>query len=307
MKFLMSVAGLVLDLFVKRITRPHNVYTKLAVAALLLSGGAFLSPLWEKALEAYVASSTGCECGESVPSIAAGATFLLLSFLFASLSNRASSDAAETIVNSKSVSAPLTVCSSKIYCYCGSILAISDVDLVITSENTNLHLGSIGGTSVSGRIRRLGASFNSDGTLAVDHIQNDIDQWKAKQPHCGPYGIGVCIPSEPHNAKSRGIKKVIHAIALEKRDSGVNYVDESAVRNIIDFSIKYAIEHQYSSIFVPVFGAGSGGLSGEDAVSITIRALVESIRQANCALDIYVGTYRVSDAANVTSRLLKLR
>ena len=81
----------------------------------------------------------------------------------------------ESLIDSKTISAPAMVGNSKIYCYCGSVMAISGIEVVVTSENTNLHLGSISGTSVSGRIRRLSASFNSDGTLHIDHLQNARD------------------------------------------------------------------------------------------------------------------------------------
>lgn len=307
MKFVASIVGFGLELFIKSITRPQNVYTKLAVASLLLFGGSFITPFWEKVAEVLLSSSTNCQCGNSIPFIAYGPIFLLLTILFALLSNRAATHDSEAIVNPVSISAPITIGLSSVHCYCGSVLAISKIDVLVTSENTDLHLGSIGGTSVSGRVRRLGASFNSDGTLASDYIKNDIDFWKAQQIHGGPYGLGICIPTEPHNAASRGIKKVIHAIALKKLDSGVNYVDEAAVRKIIDFSIEYSVDNNFDSMFLPVFGAGSGGLFGDEAVLKSMNSLVASIKESNCRLNIYVGTYRASDALRVASKLLKLK
>nr|WP_315430374.1 hypothetical protein [uncultured Albidiferax sp.] len=185
------------------------------------------------------------------------------------------------------------------------MLSISNIDVVVTSENRDLDLGSINGTSVSGRVRRLAASFNSDGTLSEDHLLSKINNWKSTQPHSGPFGLGQCIASLPFNSAHLGIKSIIHAIAIEKRDSGNNIIEESANRNAIDFVISHSIENKYSSFFIPIFGLGSGGVTRDEAISKTLNPLIERLRASNIPLEVYVGTYRLSDAALASSFLLR--
>jgi hypothetical protein len=305
MKIARFILGLALDITLKRLTRPHTAYAKLAVTALLLSGGAFITPFWQQALEETFASVGMPGCNDPLPSIAFGSIFLLLTFLFALLSQRHSLVQRELLVDTRSISAPVCIGLAKVHCYCGSVLAISNIDVVVTSENRDLHLGSISGTSVSGRIRRLAASFNSDGTLCEDHLLSQINQWKSTQPHSGPFRLGQCIVSLPFNAAHLGIKSIIHAIAIEKRGSGSNLIEESANRDVIDFVISHCKANQYSSFFIPIFGLGSGGLSRDDAIPKTLTPLIERLRAANTPLEVYVGTYRLSEAALTSSSLLR--
>ncbi|QFY42996.1 hypothetical protein F6R98_10525 [Candidatus Methylospira mobilis] len=305
MRIVPFILGLALDIALKRLTRPHTVYSKLAITALLISGGAFITPFWQQAVEGLIAPLDNPGCTGPLPSIASGSIFLLLSFLFGSISQRHSTQQRESLVDTKSLSGPISIGQAQVYCYCGSVLAMSNIDVVITSENRDLHLGSINGTSVSGRIRRLAASYNSDGTLSADHLLNHTIQWKSNQHHKGPYRLGQCIVSPPFNAKRRGIKSIVHAITLEKRDSGLNIVEESANREVIDFVIKHCNVQQYSSFFLPIFGLGSGGLSRDDAISRTLTPLIAKLRTTAAPLSVYVGTYRLSDAAIASTFLLR--
>ncbi|MBY0410444.1 MAG: hypothetical protein K2Q97_10025, partial [Burkholderiaceae bacterium] len=266
-KFILSLA---LEIALKRLTRSPTVYSKLAITALVLSGGAFITPFWQQAVEGLVSSFSNLGPTSPLPSIASGSIFLLLAFLFASISQRYSTQQRESLVDTNSISCPISIGRANIYVYCGSVLAISNIEVVVASENRHLNLGSISGTSVSGRIRRLAASSNIDGTLSSDNLFNYITKWKSSQPHGGPYKLGQCVVSPPFDAVSRGINSIVHAITLEKRESGINIVEESANRVVIDFAITHCLIHQYSSLFIPIFGLGSGGLSRDDAISRTL-------------------------------------
>ena len=194
-----------------------------------------------------------------------------------------------------------------VYCYCGSILATSNIDVVVTSENCDLDLGSINGTSVSGRVRRLAATFNSDGTLNNDPVFDSISKWKSKQAHAGPYILGMCVTTPSFNAIHKGIRSIINGVALNKHDSGINHIDESANRKIIDYALNHCRNENLSSIFIPVFGLGSGGISKDEAVSKTLYPLVDILKQLSFSFNVYVGTYRISDAARVATQLLRMQ
>ncbi|MFC7459625.1 hypothetical protein [Hydrogenophaga defluvii] len=304
-KIVQFILGLALDIALKRLTRPHTVYSKLAITALLVSAGAFITPFWQQAVEGLVSSFVNPGCSDPLPSIASGSIFLLLAILFGSISQRHSTLQRESLVDTKSISAPIPIGRANVHIYCGSVLAISNIEVVVTSENRDLHLGSISGTSVSGRIRRLAASYNSDGTLSTDHLFHHITEWKSSQPNAGPYRLGQCIVSPPFDSACRGIKSIVHAITLEKRDSGINLVEESANREVIDLAITHCNSHQYSSFFIPIFGLGSGGLSRDEAISRTLNPLIANLRTTDYPLNVYVGTYRLSDAALASTFLLR--
>ncbi|SDX97918.1 macro domain-containing protein [Pseudomonas sp. NFACC08-1] len=300
------ILGLIFEAAISKLKRPHNVYSKLSVTALIIGGGALVTPFWQQALEGTAVTLELKPISGPIPSIVSGVIFLVLAILFAEISRRTGgSTAREPLVDTKAVSEPIVIGKSKIYCYCGSIVGLTEVEVLVTSENRYLKLGGVDGTSVSGRVRRLAASFRVDGSLSADPLGDFIDKWKKSQPHSGPYQLGTTIVSPPFNACAVGIKHIIHAVALEKRDDGVNLIDERSIRKIIQTAINECVNSSCKSVFIPIFGLGSGRILADEAISKTVLPIIEAIKSNNVALDIYLGTYRLTDAAQATSMILK--
>ncbi|MCQ4346761.1 macro domain-containing protein [Pseudomonas stutzeri] len=300
------IFGIFFEVAINRLKRPHNVYSKLSVTALLICGGALVTPFWQQTLEATAATLELKATSGPIPSIISGIVFLMLAILFAEISRRAVGPAArEPLVDTKAISEPIIIGKSKLYCYCGSIMGLTEAEVLVTSENRYLKLGGIDGTSVSGRARRLAASFRIDGSLSTDPLEDFIEKWKESQQHAGPYQLGTTVVSPPYNACTAGIKHIIHAVALEKRDDGVNLIDEQSIRKIIQSTIDQCVNFSCKSVFVPIFGLGSGRLSAEETISKTVIPIIEAIKSNDAALDIYLGTYRLTDAAQTASVILK--
>ncbi len=300
------ILGITFEVAINRLKRPHNVYSKLAVTALLICGGALVTPFWQQTLEGAAATIEIKPASGPIPSIVSGIVFLILAILFAEISRRTGSPSTrEPLVDTKAISEPIIIGKSKLHCYCGSIIGLTEAEVLVTSENRYLKLGGIDGTSVSGRVRRLAASFRMDGSLSSDPLEEFIEKWKDSQQHAGPYQLGTTVVSPPFNACTAGIKHIIHAVALEKRDDGVNLINESSIRQIIQSTIDQCVKSSCKSVFIPVFGLGSGRLSAEEAISKTVIPLIMAIKSNDAELDIYLGTYRLTDAAQATSMILK--
>lgn len=300
------IIGITFEVAINRLKRPHSVYSKLAVTALLICGGSIVTPFWQQTLECAAASFEFQPVSGPISSILAGIAFLLLALLFAEISRRTGSQTIrEPLADTKAISEPVTVGKSKLHCYCGSIIGLTEAEVLVTSENKYLKLGGIDGTSVSGRVRRLAASFRMDGSLSSDPLDEFIEKWKCLQQHAGPYQLGTTVVSPPFNAYTAGIKHIIHAVALEKRDDGVNLIDESSIRRIIQFTIDHCVKSSCKSVFIPAFGLGSGRLSAQEAISKTVIPLINEIKYNDCQLNIYLGTYRLTDAAHAMSIILK--
>lgn len=300
------IFGIIFEVAINRLKRPHNVYSKLSVTALLISGGALVTPFWQQTLEGVAATLELKSTGGPIPSFIAGIAFLMLAILFAEISRRTGGPATrEPLVDTKAISEPIVIGKSKLYLYCGSIIELTEAEVLVTSENRYLKLGGIDGTSVSGRARRLAASFRIDGSLSTDPLEDFIEQWKELQQYAGPYQLGTTVVSPPFNACNAGIKHIIHAVALEKRDDGVNLIDERSIRKIIQYTIDQCVNFSCKSVFIPIFGLGSGRLSAEETISKTVAPIIEAIKSNDAALDIYLGTYRLTDAAQAASLILK--
>lgn len=65
--------------------------------------------------------------------------------------------------------------------------------------------------------------------------------------------------------------------------------------------------NNFSSVFIPVFGLGSGGILRDEAISKALQPLVEVIHENGSAINFYLGTYRTTDVALLATRLLKIK
>lgn len=301
--FLVFLFGLLYQIAIRRLLAPKSVFSRLAITSLMISGAALATPFWQQIVEIMI--NQRLEDAPLSPYIA-GVIFIALTFLFAWLSHRvALKTNVENLVDTKVISPPISLSNSKIYCYCGSVLTLSEAEVVVTSENTELNLGSFSGTSVSGRMRRAAARFNVDGTLFEDHLADSVAQWKYEQGTKGPYALGVCFVSPSFQAVAQGIKAIVHAVALEKLGNGSSKVDAAGIQKIIKFTLDYCRENNFQSVFIPVFGIGSGGLSTQETAIYTIHPLIENLKNSSYKLNVYLGTYRISDAALIGKYLLE--
>jgi O-acetyl-ADP-ribose deacetylase (regulator of RNase III) len=182
---------------------------------------------------------------------------------------------------------------------------ISGIDVVVTSENTDLNLGSISGTSVSGRIRKLAAKKDITENLLKDHLFDYIQDWKNNQNTLGPYNLGTCIFSPPFNAQLHGVKSIVNAVAVKKKHHNTFSIDYVAIDNIIEKSITYCVTKWFESIFIPVFGLGSGGLSTEKCIDITVKSVIKQLNKTDYVLKVFIGVYREEDCLALLKSIAK--
>ncbi|WP_426697716.1 hypothetical protein ACP6EV_06455 [Aeromonas hydrophila] len=295
------IISYLLDLLILKFKKGSSVFSRLAVTSLLCCCASLTTPLWQTLIELTLSIKSN-----EINSILVALFFLSLTFLFSFLSKKYEINAnKENIINSNTVCKAITIGNSKIFSYCGSIIGISGVDVIVTSENKDLTLGSMHGTSVSGRVRRLAASFNIDGTIASDPLNEFIQDWKLSVHNLGPYKLGTTIIAPAFNASSRDIRSLCLAVALEKKDTGDNLIDENAIKDIIEFVSIYCIKNSFNSIFIPVFGLGSGNISQDVAINATVNSIVDVIRDKNLSLSFYVGTYRTIDSLKLITTVMK--
>lgn len=179
-------------------------------------------------------------------------TMIAISVTFVYYANKDSREKTSNLVSLKSIIEGLQVGSSLVYCYLGDISHITEAQVVVTSEDTSLDLGSISGTSVSGRVRRLAAEVNEFGDVQVDHLQNYISEWKARTGKYDNFNLGytVFIP-KPFCARRCNIQAIILAVAIRKRPQGGVEFEDGAIIKIAREAIQNTLTSGYSSIFSP--------------------------------------------------------
>lgn len=300
-----GVISLVLPFVIKRLLQPRNVWSHLARIALALAGAAFLKPFWQLLGEELL-DQVGFSRRTTVPTWGVGVGFLVLSVVFAWLSARYTLRhiAYEALITTPETHPAGRVGKADVHIFCGSVVQLRNVDVAVSSENQNLNLGSLSGTSVSGRLRRLAAEVDEHGRLQFDYVDEKVREWKREQGHGGPYSLGTTIALHPPRLAEHGLVVHLLAVSLNKADGG-NRIDESANRRIIESALEVCSAEGYSSLFIPVFGLGSGKIDRTTAINAFVPPLVACLRTYDQSLDIYVGTYRISDASQCLATIIR--
>jgi O-acetyl-ADP-ribose deacetylase (regulator of RNase III) len=282
----------------------RNIFSKLATTFAVGSIGVLGASFKEIVFHGLLNLSTG----KDLEPTSAPETFYFLmvaSIVCAIISHLLLEKTGQELVFERDTLENFKCSNSIIHCYLGSVTNISGIDVVVTSENTDLNLGSISGTSVSGRMRKLAAEKDSNENLIKDHLFDHIQGWKSNQNSLGPYNLGTCVFSPPFNAQMHGVKSIVNAVAVKKNHHNTFSIDYVAIDNIIEKSITHCISEGFESIFIPVFGLGSGGLSPDKCIDITVRSVIKQLNKADNELRAFIGVYREEDSLALLKSISK--
>lgn len=290
-----SVAGWFIPVLIKRLFARPSVFAKLALLSLTFVPIAWLHPLWEQLLETLLKPHVAFE--SPLTDFEIGWVFVGICLFFALLAHRASLAApTEPLRDAKIVTRGLECGHSRIHLYCGNVRHLDgDVEAIVTSEDTDLELGRISGNTVSGRVRRMAAGLAETGDVLKDNLRDGLDRWKFAQSRQSPFGLGTVVSQDSFGAASYGIRRIFHAVVLEKVD-GLTFVNESAVRDCLRKVFEECEARQLRSVFIPLFGTGAGRLSPHETALKTVGPLVELLKQKS-NFKVYIGTYRLSAMA----------
>ncbi|MEI7411774.1 hypothetical protein [Pectobacterium aroidearum] len=226
--------------------------------------------------------------------------FIVLSFLFF-IFMRMPPSSKNKIVNELNVEKIIGYKKINIFSYFGSIEDTRDIQVIVTSENSDLELASFSSTSISGRVRNMASSKDEVGNIISDPLHENIAHFKNTHNKYNDFNLGTCILSQPLKLQDCGVMCVIHAVAIKKnRDNTICY-DHLAIRKIISYSIKNCIDNCYESIFIPIFGIGNAQQDPTDLINKQLESikfvLDHELMNATSILNlnIYLGVYRELD------------
>jgi len=202
----------------------------------------------------------------------------------------------EKLVYDKQVTKVLDINSSEVYIYLGSINEVSEAEVVVTSEDTDLNLGSMSGTSVSGRLRRMAATVSSSGEVSADNLFMEVSRWKSGLGKLSDFSLGTSVVIDGLAELLKwNVKKVILAVSIRKNDDQTSFIDRAAISRIVLNSFDECLRCGHKSIFVPVFGLGSGNVGRLQATGATLSAVYDVLRKRKYDLKVYLGVYRTGD------------
>lgn len=287
----------------------QNVFKKAAPFLITTGVGAMVPSLWEiiitKSFASYdAAHSLKVDGGVDLLQIA-GCFLVVSGVVFYIVSHFCKVDDSKELIFDKKIYGPFLIGRARVNCYSGSVTQISDVDVVVTSEDTDLNLGSLSGTSVSGRIRNMAATHGPTG-IQCDNLSNWMQSWKQAAGVVSNIPLGTTIPLDnAYGAASHGVKAIVFAVAVRKNPNRVGTIEKPAIDQIVQKSLNYASSNGYKSIFIPVFGLGSGNVPSSTALSYTVNSVCDYLAQGNHDLDVYIGVYTFPDTLKLTTLLPK--
>ncbi|WP_324708564.1 hypothetical protein [Pseudomonas fragi] len=210
------------------------------------------------------------------------------------------------IIFDKNTGGDFKVGASNIKFYCGSVTQISGIDAIVTSEDTDLNLGSLTGSSTSGRIRKMAATYSDTEELLVDNLGIFIAEWKASKNKFSNFNLGTCVEcNHTYNAIKNDIKTIIFSVAIRKKPDRIACIDEVAIETIVSSAIDILIKNSQNNIFIPIFGLGSGGTPQHIAIPATVNAIVRKLTKLQRSVTVYIGVYTIDDLAELCMQLAK--
>jgi O-acetyl-ADP-ribose deacetylase (regulator of RNase III) len=145
---------------------------------------------------------------------------------------------------------------------------LRDIDVLVSSENVSLEMSKMFKTTVSAALRRAGARRDAAGEIVDDTVQRELTEWLRRNGRVGyPVTAGTVAVTGPGALASEGIRRIYHAgVATPRPDSDDYSVSPDAVaiavRNVLRLAGAERDRHTppLSSICLPLFGAGHGGV-----------------------------------------------
>lgn len=183
--------------------------------------------------------------------------------------------------------------------YFGSIHHVRNIQLIVTSENSDLDLASTSSTSISGRVRLMASTRDAIGRIINDPLYDNISNFKKSYGKNNDFKLGTCIPSQPFELDKRGVKCVMHAVSIKKNNDNTIYSDKDSIKEILLKSLNHCIDNSYNSIFIPIFGIGSAqqdyAKSIRSQLSSLKSVLDDDLTHPIISIHLYLGVYRELD------------
>jgi O-acetyl-ADP-ribose deacetylase (regulator of RNase III) len=165
---------------------------------------------------------------------------------------------------------------------------LSDVDIVVVSQNTYLEVPQHFKSSVAAAVRRSAARRADDGQIVADVVGEELREWIGRHGRPGlPVAPGTVLATSSGAMADRGIRRLYHAAIASPRLGTNDYDIEptvlaQAVRNVLTMASaeRDAFGPPLTSVGFPLLGAGRGGLSAATSFSWLWAAIEREISES---------------------------
>ena len=148
--------------------------------------------------------------------------------------------------------------SKQIALITGPMEKVTDVDIWVNSENTNMQMARFFDGSISGLIRYLGATKNDRDEVVDDQIAKQLRTAMSDDDARTVAPTAVLKTSAGELERSNGVKFILHAATVQGAIGRGYFPVEGFERSVAQALAKADALENCSSILFPLFGTGTG-------------------------------------------------
>ncbi|WP_216586812.1 macro domain-containing protein [Streptomyces brasiliscabiei] len=163
---------------------------------------------------------------------------------------------------------------------------VTGVDVLVSSENIYFEMSKTFRRTVSGSLRRAGATKDAVGRITDDVIARQLADWVRTFGVPGlPVTAGTVAVTSPGALSAQGVRRILHAAVATPSARGDGYETApaavaAAVRRVFQLA---AAERRtgrvaLKSIALPLLGAGRGGLDARTSAETVVETLEQVLK-----------------------------
>ncbi|QFQ95544.1 hypothetical protein F9278_04365 [Streptomyces phaeolivaceus] len=163
---------------------------------------------------------------------------------------------------------------------------VTGVDVLVSSENIYFEMSKTFRRTVSGSLRRAGATKDAVGRITDDVIARQLADWVRTFGVPGlPVAAGTVAVTSPGALSAQGVRRILHAAVATPSAKGDGYETApaavaAAVRRVFQLA---AAERRTGrvplrSIALPLLGAGRGGLDARTSAETVVGTLEQVLK-----------------------------
>ncbi|MFV0460923.1 MAG: hypothetical protein ACK5MT_19385 [Actinomycetales bacterium] len=212
--------------------------------------------------------------------------------------------------------------ASRIVVDWGPAEQLTDVLVIVSSENTYLQPARMFSSTLSGHLRRAAALIDADGGIAHDVVADELAAWMSANAGIGgQVAAGRVVATSAGRLSGNGVQALLHAaVAQPQVDRNGYEVSQVAVTRAVGEIFRMAVEYlpeagtpaqrraataatgPAGAIAIPLFGTGEGGLTISESLDRLIPPLLQRLRRTP-AWQVHLTTWTAAETLELLERL----
>lgn len=175
--------------------------------------------------------------------------------------------------------------TTQFFVHGGPLEQLSDIDVIVSSENVYLQPSQLYKFTTSGSLRRAGAVKGAGGEILDDVVGDGLKEWVRTHGRYGlPLPQGTVAPTTSGALAEKNVSRIYHAAVVTPVDGTGDYTVSAhaitrATHNVFQLARKerHELGLSLASVCLPLLGSGRGGMTSERSFDLIWDALMQEL------------------------------